>query len=159
MAVVTPGTFSWPAARTALADEIAADPRGLGYAALGGDASDIAQRLNTSPEPIAGAAQEQVYRNRVASSDLMAGIVRDEFTVLGQGVRDYCAMLFSAQFVNTGDANIRTQMAGIFGAATASRANLVAAAQKQASRAEALWGDGFQVSDWQVYMALHPEAE
>lgn len=153
MAIVTPGTFSM----AALTSELQTDPKGLGYDAGQGNAYDIAILINTAPEPIAAGQQEQIYRLKMLSADIMAGIVLSEFAALTQANRDYCAMLFSAQFVNTGDASLRTQLASIFGAGTTSRANLIAAAQKNASRAEALWGDGFRVTDRQVYEALYPE--
>jgi hypothetical protein len=152
MALVTPGTYSM----AALMSEVTNDPKGLGYAGQSGNADSIAVLMNTSPEPIASGSQEQIYRTRVASQDLMAGIVLTEFTALTQANRDYCGMLFSAGFVNTGDANVRTQLAAIFASGTTSRTNLLAAAQKNASRAEALWGDGFRVTAQQVYLALHP---
>lgn len=155
MAVVTPGTYSM----SALMSEVNNDPKGLGYAAQAGNADSIAVLMNTSPEPIAAGSQEQIYRARADSRDLMAGIILSEFTALTQANRDYCVMLFSAPQVNTGDANVRTQLGGIFGGATTSRTNLMAAAQKNASRAEALWGDGFHVSAQQVYLALHPEEQ
>lgn len=152
MALVTPGTYSM----SALMSEVNNDPKGLGYAAQSGNSDSIAVLMNTSPEPIAAAQQEQIYRSRADSRDLMAGIVLSEFAALTQANRDYCTMLFSSPQVNTGDANVRTQMAAIFGAATTSRTNLTNAAQKNASRAEALWGDGFRVTAQQVYLALHP---
>lgn len=155
MAVVTPGTYSM----SALMSEISNDPKGLGYAAQAGNADSIAVLMNTSPEPIATGQQEQIYRARVAPQDLIAGIVLTEFTALTQANRDYCAVLFSAPFVNTGDANVRTQLGGIFGVSTTSRANLMATAQKNASRSEALWGDGFRVTAQQVSLALHPEEQ
>lgn len=155
MALVTPGTYSM----AALMSEVTNDPKGLGYASQSGNADSIAVLMNTSPEPIAAGSQEQIYRTRVAPQDLIAGLVLTEFAALTQANRDYCAVLFSAPFVNTGDANLRTQLAGIFGGATTSRANLIAAAQKNASRAEALWGDGFRVTAQQVYLALHPEEQ
>lgn len=155
MALVTPGTYSL----AALMSEISNDPKGLGYAALSGNSDAIANLMNTSPEPIASGQQEQIYRTRVATNDLMAGIVLTEFAALTQANRDYCVMLFSAGFVNTGDANVRTQLGAIFATNTTSRANMLAAAQKNASRAEALWGDGFRVTAQQVYLALHPEEQ
>ena len=154
MAIVTPGTFTL----TALATEVTTDPKGLGYSTLEGNSASIADRMNTSPEPIAAGQQEQIYRTRVESRDLMAGIVLSEFAALTQANRDYCQMLFGAQYVNTGDANVRTQLGAIFAAGTTSRTNLNNAAQKQASRAEALWGDGFRVTAQQVSAALNPEA-
>lgn len=150
MAIVTPGVYSM----AALQSELTNDPKAIGYAGQSGNATTIASLMNTSPEPIAAGSQEQIYRLRVASSDMMAGVVLSEFAALVQANRDYCAMLFSAQYVNTGDANIRTQLAAIFGGATTSRANMIAAAQKNASRAEALWGDGFRVTPQQVAEAL-----
>lgn len=155
MALVTPGTYSM----AALMSEVNNDPKGLGYASQGGNSAAIAALMNTSPEPIASGSQEQIYRNKVAAADLMAAIVLSEFVALTQANRDYCQMLFSAQLVNTGDANVRTQLAAIFASGTTSRTNLIAAAQKNASRAEALWGDGFQIRDTQVYLALHPEEQ
>jgi hypothetical protein len=155
MPLVTPGAFSM----AALTTEVNTDPKGLGYANQAGNADSIAVLMNTSPEPIASGQQEQIYRNRVESRDLMAGIVLTEFAALTQANRDYCVMLFSASYINTGDANVRTQLGTIFGAGTTSRTNLNNAAQKQASRAEALWGDGFQVRAQQVYLALHPEEQ
>jgi len=149
MAVVTPGIFSM----AALTSEVNADPKGIGYAAQSGNASTIAGLMNTAPEPIAAGSQEQIYRNRAESRDLMAGIVLSEYAALTQANRDYCAMLFSTPQVNTGDANVRTQLAAIFAAGT-SRTNMIAAAQKNATRAEALWGDGYRVTPQQVAEAL-----
>lgn len=150
MALVTPGTYSM----AALMSEITNDPKNLGYANQAGNADSIAVLMNTSPEPVATNQQEQIYRSRVASSDMIAGIVLSEFASLTQANRDYCTMLFSAANVNTGDANLRTQLGNIFGAATTSRTNLMAAAQKNATRSEALWGDGFRVTAQQVSEAL-----
>lgn len=155
MAIVTPGTFTL----AALTTEISSDPKGLGYSTLAGNAASIADRMNTSPEPIATNQQEQIYRTQVSSQTLLAGIVLSEFSALTQANRDYCTMLFSAANVSTGDANVRTQLAAIFGAGTTSRTNLLAAAQKNASRAEALFGDGRRVTAQEVYLALHPEEQ
>jgi hypothetical protein len=150
MALVTPGTYSM----AALITEVTTDPKGLGYAAQSGNSASIADLMNTSPEPIAAGSQEQIFRNRAESRDLMAGIVLSEFAALTQANRDYCTMLFSSPQVNTGDANVRTQATAIFAAGTTSRTNLVAAAQKNASLSEALWGDGFRVTAVQVSQAL-----
>lgn len=152
MAIVTPGTYSM----VALMSEITNDPKGLGYASLSGDPSLIADRMNTAPEPIAAGSQEQIFRNRSATNDLIACLVLSEVAALTQANRDYLAILLSTTQVNTGDANVRTQALAIFAAGTASRTNLTAAVQRQASRSEALWGDGFRVTGQQVYLALHP---
>jgi hypothetical protein len=149
MAIVTPGVYSM----AALITEVTTDPKGLGYAGASGNSATIADLMNLAPEPIAAGSQEQIYRNRADSRDLMAGIVLSEYAALTQANRDYCAMLFSAPQVNTGDANVRTQLAAIFAAGT-SRTNMIAAAQKNASRSEALWGDGFRVTPQAVSQAL-----
>lgn len=150
MPLVTPGTFTM----AALTTELNNDPLGLGYSTMLDSPDSIAARMNTSPEPIVVANQEQIYRDRIESSELTKGIVLSEFTALTAANREYCMMVFGTQWVRTGDANLRTQLAAIFGAATTSRANLIAAAQKNASRSEALWGDGFTVTAQQVYTAL-----
>lgn len=155
MAVVTPGTYSM----AALMAEITNDPKGLGYAAQSGDAYLVSNLLNTSPEPIAAGQQEQIYRSRSDTQDLLACIILTEFAALTQANRDYLTAMFSQPQVHTGNANVRTQLAGIFAAGTTSRTNLIAAAQKDASRAEALWGDGFHVTVQQAYLALHPEEQ
>jgi hypothetical protein len=155
MPLVTPGTYSM----AALMSEVTGDPKGMGYSTLAGNADSIAVRMNTSPEPVAVANQEQIYRARIPSSDLMSAIVLSEFEALSQARRDYCLMLFSAAQINTGDQNVRDQIVAIFPGNTVSLGRLAAAAQKNASRAEALWGDGFHVTAQQVYLALHPEEQ
>lgn len=155
MAVVTPGTYSM----AALMSEITNDPKGLGYASQSGNPDSIAALMNTSPEPIASGAQEQINRNYADTRDLVAGLVLSEVAALSQGNRDYLAIVFSTAQVKTGDSNLRTQLGSIFASGTTSRTNLLAAAQKNASRAEALWGDGFRVTAQQVSLALHPEEQ
>lgn len=151
--LVTPGAFTMSALTTELTTELNTDPKGLGYAAISASPDDVAALMNTAPEPIAAAGQEQINRNYTPVGDLLAGIVLSEFAALTQANRDYCQMLFSSPQVKTGDTNLRNQLGAIFGAATTSRANLLAASQKLASRAEALWGDGFRVTGQQVYTA------
>lgn len=150
MAIVTPGVFSM----AALTTEVTTDPKGIGYAGASGNAATIADLMNLAPEPIAAGSQEQIYRTRADSRDLMACLILSEYAAITQANRDYLTMLFSQPLVNTGDANIRTQVASVFGGATTSRANLIAAASKQASRSQALFGDGFSVSAVQVSQAL-----
>jgi hypothetical protein len=153
MAIVTPGTYSLSALRT----EVTTDPKGLGYAAQAGNSDSIAVLMNTSPEPIAAGQQEQIYRNYVDTRDLIASLVLSEVAALTQGNRDYLSITFSTAQVKTGDSNLRTQIGTVFASGTTSRTNLTNAAQKNATRAEALWGDGFRVTAQQVYLSLHPE--
>lgn len=149
MAVVTPGTFTM----AALTTELTNDPLGLGYSAHLASPSDIANLMNTAPEPIAVGNQEQIFRNRIETYLVTSKIDRAEFVALAQGVRDYLSVVFSAPFLQSGDANLRTQLGGAFPVGV-SRTAMTAAVQKDATRAEALWGDGFQVTAQQVYTGL-----
>jgi hypothetical protein len=136
----------------ALTAEITNDPLGLGYATLAQNSSAIAVRMNTAPEPIAVGNQEQIFRSRVETYLVTSKIDRAEFVALAQGVRDYLSVIFSTPFLQSGDANLRTQLGGAF-AAGPSKTAMTAAVQKDATRAEALWGDGFRVTEQQVYTA------
>ena len=147
MAIVTPGTFSM----AALTTEVTTDPKGLGYAALGGNAASISDLMNLAPEPIA--APEQIYRNQIATYLVTSKIDRAEFVALAAGIRDYLIVMFSTPLLQTGDANLRTQVAQAFPVG-ASRTAMTAAVQKDATRCEALWGDGFRVTPQQVSEAL-----
>ena len=151
MAIVTPGTFT----QAALVTEVQNDPKQLGYANIN-SAPELAALINTSPEPIAAGQREQIYRNTTPVQDLISQIVLSEWRGAGvtQADRDFITLVFSSANVKTGDANLRTQLGNVFAAGTTTRANLLAAAQKEASRAEALWGDGFRVTPQQAYDAL-----
>lgn len=154
MPLVTPGTFTM----AALTSEITNDPLGLGYGSVGGqNPQATADLLNTSPEPIAAGSQEQIFRSRTETHLVVAGIDRAEHAALTQGARDYLSVIFANNYVATGNANLRTQVSQAYPAAGPSRAAMSAAAQKNASRAEALWGDGFLVTAQQVYQALGRE--
>jgi hypothetical protein len=150
MPIVTPGTFSM----AALATEVTTDPIAMGYAALGGNPSAVTLLLNQKPEPsgVTG-GQESIYRKTTPTIDLVACIIPADYTALTATQRDLCALVFSTEVVKTGDATLRTLVVSIFAAGT-TRTNLTNAASRLCSRAEALWGDGFSVSDQQVYTAL-----
>lgn len=150
MPIVTPGTFT-PAA---LAAEIGNDPIGVGYAAGAGNPFEIALKLNQSPEP-AGVigGQESIFKKTTPTTDLIACIVAADYTALSVTQRDLCALVFSTPTVKTGDAALRTLIVSIFAAGT-TRTNLTNVASRLCSRAEALWGDGFRVTDTQVSIAL-----
>lgn len=151
MAIVTPGTFSM----TALTNEITNDPKALGYGSVASqNPADTATKLNTRPEPIAAAGQEQIYKAYTDSEDLVAAVILTEFAALTQANRDYLTLLFAPKRIKTGDASVRTQVAAVFAGGTTSRTNLIAAASREASRAEALWGENFSVTAEQVYTAL-----
>lgn len=147
MAIVTPGTYSM----AALITEVTTDPKGIGYAALNSDANLIAALMNTAPEPIG--APEQIYRIRTETYLVTSKIDRAEFVALAAGIRDYLIVMFGTPWLQTGDANLRTQVAQAFPVG-ASRTAMTAAVQKDATRCEALWGDGFRVTPQMVAEAL-----
>lgn len=149
MAVVTPGVFSM----AALTTELNTDPKGIGYSSHLDNPTDIANLMNTAPEPIAVGSQEQIFRDRTETYLVTSKIDRAEFVALAQGVRDYLTVVFSGAFLQTSDANLRLQLSGAFPAG-ASKTAMIAAAQKDASRSEALWGDGRRVTPQQVAEAL-----
>ena len=132
---------------TQLATEINTDPKALGYA--GKSDYDISVLLNTR-----GLSSETIFQTYTPSEDLVAGIVLSEYTALQANNRQFVDMVFGRPRVQTGSANLRTQIAAIFAAGTTSRANLVAASQRSASRGEVLFGEGTNVSDLDVAKAL-----
>lgn len=133
---------------TQLAAEIANDPKALGYE--GRSDYEIATLLSTP-----GLSAETIFRAYTDTAEVVAGIVRAEWTALSAGDKQFLAdVILKAPRLKTGDANLRTSVATIFGVGTTSRANLTAAASKSASRAEVLFGEGTSVSDTDVARAL-----
>lgn len=134
--------------------EINTDPMSLGYAALGAQSNGpeaLAAKLN---QP--GASGQTVFKGYTATEDLIPAVILSEYVALSQANRDYLSMLFAPRQVKTGDSVLRTQIGSVFGVGTTSRTNLVAAAQRSASRAEALWGEGTLITELQVAAAVNP---
>jgi hypothetical protein len=149
MPIVTPGTFTL----AALTSELNGDPLGIGYAAVFANSDSLAVLLNTSPEPVVAGSQESVYRKTTPTTDMVAGLVKADFTALTVAERELCALVFAPGEVKTGDATLRTLLSALFPVST-TRTNLIAASSRLCSRAEALWGDGFTVSGQVVAQAL-----
>jgi hypothetical protein len=151
MPIVTPGTYTL----AALTSEVNADPLGLGLATPrnAGQFQGVADILNAIPEPIAAGSQESIFKKMTLTTDLIACIVAADYTALTVTQRDLCALVFSTEMVKTGDAATRTLLASIFAVST-TRTALIAASSRLCSRAEALWGDGTQISAEQVANAL-----
>jgi hypothetical protein len=132
--------------------ELDADPLALGYATLRtrSDApSALAARLNE-----VGASSQTLTRTWVDTADVLAAVVGTEILALTQANRDLLAILTSTARVRTGAAAMRNSLGAIFAANTVSRANLIALSTRPASRGEALWGEGVNVSATQVADAL-----
>jgi hypothetical protein len=136
--------------RTALAAELQADPAALGYAPLIASGADqaIADLLNATR------ARITLPRALVPSWQLVNAIVPSEYAALAQAARDYLTMLAAAGAVQLGGGPVRDGLAMIFGAGTATRANLMALLDRQGSRTEQLFGDSVTVSALDVARAL-----
>lgn len=137
---------------TALRTEIDNDPKTLGYATLKAQSNGpeaVAAKINE-----AGASAETLTPTWTDTTEVLAVLVGAEILALTQANRDMLAILTSTVRVKTGSSTLRTAMAAIFGGATTSRANLIALTTRAASRGEALWGEGTQVSAQDVSLAL-----
>ena len=137
----------------ALTTEINTDPKALGYATLKAQTNGpeaVAAKLNE-----AGASAETLFKSYVPIEDVIAAIVISEYAAATAANRTFLEnVLLKGSKLKSGDANLRTSMAAIFAAGTTSRANLVALASRSASRAEALWGEGYVVSASQASEAM-----
>lgn len=137
-----------PVNLAALATEINTDPKSLGYA--GKSDYEIAVILNT-----AGASAETLFKSYTPVEDIVACIVRSEYDALAAAGKTYLnEVVLRGSRVKTGDATLRTQIAQLFGAGTATRTNLTAVASRSASRAEILFGENTTVTDRDVAAAL-----
>ncbi len=78
-----------------------------------------------------------VNRESVDGGQLAGAIVRSEFVALTANDRAYVSMLIPAQNIPL-TAGFKTEIGGVFGAGTATRANLVALLKRSGSRSEEL---------------------
>lgn len=136
---------------TALRSEIMNDPSGLGYAPLrlAGNHSALADALNLVRASITG-----IFRGIIPTYELVACIVKGEYDVLAASDRTLLQIIVSAGQIDTADAGTRAIMATIFGAATTTRANMIARATRTGSRAEQLFGTGITVTVEDIGKAL-----
>lgn len=132
--------------------EIDTDPKTLGYAALRVQTNApqaLAARLNET-----GASAEVLFKAYVPIEDVVACIVRAEYDALSATAKTFLGdCLLKGTRLKSGDANLRASMIGVF-AAGATRTALTNIASRPATRAEALWGEGANVSDQNVASAL-----
>jgi hypothetical protein len=127
-----------PAQRAQLATEINLPA----YEAERTSGSDqgIADKLNAP-------AGLTVPRGIRSASEVMGAITGSEFVALVAGARDYLIALVSAGEVDLSNSVIRANLQAAFPAGTASRAALIALADKATgSRAEQLFGIGTVIS-------------
>lgn len=141
-----------PAQTSTIAAELANNPRGYAYGAAGDDAA-AAAALNlvrdgtpgtvpANPGAAGGQANGVVAVNRgtVSTQELVEAVVQSEMPA-NAAQRDWLIMLAASARVRVDAGSAaRTGLQAIFGAATATRANLSAASVRNGSRAEELLG-------------------
>ena len=116
----------------AIHDEVINDPLGIGYAAM----SDVqaANSLNT--------VNRVVAVDSIEGQDVVAALVPGEVNDLTVAQQRNLWGVIGAGAVRPDDTEVKAFFAGLFGAATTTRANLIALANQTISRAQEL-GLGF----------------
>ncbi len=138
----------------ALKTEIQTDPQGLGYDVsptfyvTNGDDMAIADLLNEI-----GGSSETIEPEFVSAADAQAAVVGTDWAALSDVKQRGWLAIIGLGDVPVKDANIRAQITEIWPVST-TRTNLVALQTRDASRAEALWGEGVTVSHTDVAIAL-----
>lgn len=138
----------------ALRTEIDTDPKGLGYATLlqaSNGPEAVAAKMNE-----AGASGESLFKATVPVRDILAEMAWSEFTGWSAAVKAGIDQYFRGEMINTGSATLRASLAAMIPAG-ASKTAMIAKASRSASRAEALWGEGTQVTGAKVAEALELE--
>lgn len=138
--------------RAQLLSEITNDPKGMGYAAMINARSDemIAQALNAKTGPGIG----QVFRPQVGHAEVLNCIDRTEWNALTTAQRADLNGILAIPITDFSNANVRAAFTNVFGAASATRAALLALVQPSGSRAEVLGGYGTVVTSTDVAQAL-----
>lgn len=124
---------------TALRDELAADPQGLGY--TGSDVDDAA-RLNER-----GASGETLLRKSIPMGEIYAQVEwTTEWADLTGVFREGFRQITSTETLDASSPRIRAALEAIFGTGSNTWANLAAIATRDATRAEILFGHGVRVT-------------
>lgn len=134
-----------------LKTELTADPRTYGYAPniVSGAHNILADMLNEIRVAI------QIDTRQISSAKFSGLIVLTEYEALSAARRNYLDMVMSAPTVDltTGSPTV-TALTTMFGAATTTRANVVAAQKRAGSRGEELFGLNTRITADDVSMAL-----
>lgn len=127
----------------ALLSELQTDPTAIGYAPLlaAGKYGELVAAINL---PRGGVT---VGRTLIPSWEFVNAIAPSEYLTLTQAQRDYLVLVAAAGQVQLGGGGVRTALTALFGAGTASRTALVALLDRQASRAEFLFGQAVTIED------------
>lgn len=133
----------------ALKTEIQTDPLTFGYltAGTGGNDEAIAVLLNTVR---VGA---KVNQGLIAPALVVGCIVYTEWATVAAELRQYIQMTLQ-DAVDVNNTNVKAAYQAAFGAGTTTRANFVKLLQRDASRAESLWGAGTIIMAADVAKAL-----
>jgi hypothetical protein len=139
-------TINYAALRT----EIQTDPTSRGYAPFVATGSDngVADLLNVA------IVNNKVDTMRVSTDAFVNCVVYTEFIALTTQQRDWLKFITGPNVIDMNKTTIKTGLTTIFGAATTTRANVIAAQQRDGSRAETLFGVGVYISAEDVATAL-----
>jgi hypothetical protein len=123
-----------------LQTELSTDPKSLGYATkiAASDWQGCADLINA----LTGAGAATISLQTANTLTLQEAVVGAEAAALTPAQASlWSAMLLAAEGnVPVGNANIQSQALAVWGAATTTRANLIALLTRIGSRAEVLWG-------------------
>ena len=112
----------------ALKSELLTDPTSRGYAGKLDDAcADLLNRLD-----------RQANRETLTAGQILSAVVRAEFDSLGAAAKNYVTLVLGVSGEIPMTTQLRTDLGAIFGAGTATRANLAAIVKRTASRGEEL---------------------
>lgn len=152
-----------PLTYPALKQELQADPRAYGYAAViaTGVYANVAALLNAvrdgttaAPNGVVGAAIS-VNRGTISAQELVEAIVQSEMPT-NASQRDWLIMVASGARVRVDTASTaRAGLLAIFAAGTATRTNLTTVSSRPGSRAEELFGLGVAITGDDVGQALN----
>lgn len=131
----------------ALKIELTTDPLGLGYAGM--NSTVAAAKLNEVPA--AASVGRQVEREIVPAWEVFEATAPAEWTALSATEKQRYQTILAMGSVNVKRTNTRNALATMFGAGTATRADLIKLQNMPASRATVLFGE--TVNYWDVERA------
>ena len=125
-----------------LATELTNDPASLGYATelTSGNNNGLVAKLNLVRDTIT------VDKKEIQPAEAQSAVVGSEFVSLSDVAQRAWQCIVGLPAIPVANANIRAQIAAIWGAGTSTRTNLLELQTLKGSRAEALWGEAVSVS-------------
>ena len=134
----------------ALKSELQTDPTSLGYAAAIASGSDniLANLINAVSQSI------NINRATVTNVEVFNAIDATDYAGLTSAKKSDLQLVLTPDTVTVNNANVRTILASIFGAGSATRTALLALQTRKGSRAEQLFGAGVFVTESDIAIAL-----